>query len=380
MLLRALAAEGHNVSLVAFAEPAELGRKHQQLAEICREIELVPLPTPVGSSAQAYRDRLRVLVSPLPYGVHRFRSVPMERAVQTALRRGTDCLLCDDIYNLKNVGDPGTLPLVLNKHDVTHVILRRFLRYEGNPLKRAYGWAEYAKLRRWEAHACASVRGLLACSAEDRRVLQALVPAARVGIAPNVIDVDTYEAGPETEPASDTVLYVGSMDWYPNLDAVEFFVGQILPALRQRVPNVCFRVAGRSPAEAVRRRLAAVPGVEFTGTVPDMRVEIARANVCVVPLRIGSGTRLKILEAGAMKRAVVSTRIGAEGLDFVDQEDIVLADEPQAFAEVTARLLGDPARRRKLGAAARVRVEREFSIGALRTAVRQVLPHLLGMG
>src|SRR5262249_26982803 len=147
--------------------PEELAHHYRQLEDICHTVLFVPLPRPTGSSAHAYADRLRLLVSPLPYGVHRFRSVSMQRAVQAALQRGADCLLCDDIYNLKNLGDPGTTPVVLNKHDVTHVILRRFLRHETNPLKQVYGRMEYVKLRRWEAQATARVRGLLACSAED---------------------------------------------------------------------------------------------------------------------------------------------------------------------------------------------------------------------
>jgi glycosyltransferase involved in cell wall biosynthesis len=160
------------------------------------------------------------------------------------------------------------------------------------------------------------------------------------------------------------------MDWYPNRDAVEFFVSAILPRLRAAVPEARFVVGGRNPSDEFRRRFAATPGIEFTGTVPDMRAEIAKAAVCVVPLRIGSGTRLKILEAAAMAKPVVSTRVGAEGLDFVDGKEIVLADEPKAFAGAVADLLRDASRRRELGQAARRRVEKCYSFPVLRTAVR----------
>src|SRR5207249_10587047 len=114
-------------------------------------------------------------------------------------------------------------------------------------------------------------------------------------------------------PRPPAVLFQGCMAWPPNRDAVEFFAAEILPWRRRRVPSARFRVAGRTLAESFRRRFAGVDGLEFTGTVADMRDEIAKATVCVVPLRIGSGTRLKILEAGAMAKPMVPTGLGAEG-------------------------------------------------------------------
>jgi glycosyltransferase involved in cell wall biosynthesis len=137
-------------------------------------------------------------------------------------------------------------------------------------------------------------------------------------------------------------------------------------------------VAGRNPSETLRRRFRHLEDVEFTGSVPDIRREIARAAVCVVPLRIGSGTRLKILEAAAMEKAVVSTTLGAEGLDFQSGREIMLADEPGAFAEEVAALLQDGGRRSALGAAAHRRVEARYSLPVLQQAVARALDELLG--
>ena len=180
------------------------------------------------------------------------------------------------------------------------------------------------------------------------------------------MNVDNYTPTPDS--AGPIVLYSGGMDWYPNRDAVEFFVAKILPPLRKLAPEVNFVVAGRSGPEKFRRRFADVSGVRFTGTVADLRAEIAKAAVCVVPLRVGSGTRLKILEAAAMAKPIVSTRIGAEGLDFVDGEEIVLADEPREFGRAVAHLLADPARRLAMGLAALRRAETQYSLPALRSA------------
>jgi glycosyltransferase involved in cell wall biosynthesis len=377
ILLRGLTAEGHAVSLVSFAEAGELEGDPRRFQDLCRDVELVPSPASV-SGWRGHAERLRAIGSTLPFGVRRFRSEAMRRAVRDVMAVGSfDCVICDDIYNVENVGDTGRVPVLLNKHDLTHVILRRFAGYARNPLQRAYAWLEYRKLRRWEAHAC-RLPGVLACSDADRRALLALVPSARIEIVPNAIDTESYPPAPGGGDGPATVLYFGSMDWYPNIDAVAYFAAEILPELERRVPGVRFRVAGRNPPRALCRRFARAPVVEFSGTVSDIRAEIAAATVCVVPLRIGSGTRLKILEAGAMEKAIVSTRIGAEGLDFEDGADIILADEPLAFARAVADLLADPARRRELGHAARRRVERDYSLPAVRAAFRHALPRLVG--
>jgi glycosyltransferase involved in cell wall biosynthesis len=376
-LLRGLTAEGHDVSLVSFAEPSELADDPARFEGLCREARLVPAPAAV-SGWRGHAARLRAIGSAQPFGVRRFRSEAMQRAVQDVLATGRfDCVICDDIYNVENIGDTGSVPVLLNKHDLTHVILQRFAGYARNPLQRAYAAIEYRKLRRWEAQAC-GLPGVLACSDSDRRELLRLVPDARIEIVPNAIDADSYPPAPAGAEEPSTVLYFGSMDWYPNIDAVEYFASSILPELERRVPAVRFRVAGRNPPEALVRRFNRPPVVEFTGTVSDIRAAIAAATVCVVPLRIGSGTRLKILEAGAMEKAIVSTHIGAEGLDFEHGVDIILTDDPLEFARATAELLADPVRRRALGRAARLRVERDYSLPAVRASFARALPRLVG--
>ncbi len=374
-LLQALGQEGHEVTLVSFAEPHEMGGDGNGLRKACRQVEFVPVPPAARQGGSTYWSRLRALASPLPFGVWRFRSEAMRAAVRERLAQTRfDLVICDDIYNVRNLPPFVELPVLLNKHDITHVILERYLAYEANPLKRAYGWVEYRKLRRWEALTCGNLTGVLACSETDRKILEVLCPGARVGVLPNVIDLADYV--PTEADDNQTVLYVGALDWYPNQDAVEFFVSEIFPMLRETTPGVKFVVAGRHPPEEFRRRFASIDGIEFTGTVPDIRTVIAKAAVCVVPLRIGSGTRLKILEGAAMGKPVVSTRIGAEGLEFVDGQEILLADQPSTFARAVADLLADAPRRRAMGLAARRRVERQYSLSTLRTAVRRALAHL----
>jgi glycosyltransferase involved in cell wall biosynthesis len=324
------------------------------------------------SSSGNYLGRFRALPGSLPYAVTRFQSKAMQgRIVQWVQSGRVDAVLSGMPYLLANVPASLPAPVIVNCHNIEHLILRRYLPFERSRLRRAYAWIECRKLEHWEKEVCSHASLLLVCSEHDRSVIARLCPGPSVAVVPNVVDVDRYTPSYHSDGA--TILYTGGMDWFPNRDAVEFFVTQIFSRIRSQVPDVRFVVAGRNPPEEFRQRLGRVPGVEFTGTVPDMRAEIASATVCVVPLRIGSGTRLKILEAAAMAKPIVSTRLGAEGLEFRDGQEIALEDEPAAFADAVVKLLSAAPDRHRLGLAARTRVERNYSFSALRASLRRAL-------
>lgn len=371
-LLRALAQEGHEVTLLSFAEANEFAQDLTPLRKICRGANLVPSPSAQNKGWRMYWGRLCGLLSPLPYGAIKYHSAAMESAVRELMERERfDAVICDDIYQFKNLPDSVHDRVLLNKHDFTFIVLRRLLAETRNPLKWAYGWIEYWKLRRWELDVCSKVAKVLVCSELDGTILRAELPSAPMEVVPNVIDVEGYQ--PRDSDDGRTLLFFGAMDYHANQDAVDFFISRILPEVRKRSPDARLVVAGRNPSASLLRRYANEPGVEFTGTVADMQAVVAEATVCVVPLRIGGGTRLKILEAAAMERPVVSTRLGAEGLDFRDGEEIVLADEPREFAEAVVGLMEHPERRRALGRAARNRAKKSYSIPALRQAIHNAL-------
>ena len=371
-LLSGLAAEGHQVTLIAFCEPHEQTVVEPELRQTCANLELVTAPSRRNGVLGTSWGRLRALASSQPYGAWRLQSAELTRRIQHWLgAEDFDLLVCDDIYITANLPPDIPVPVVLNKHDLTHVIMHRYLAYERNPLIRMYGRIEQWKTRRWEALACSRVSRMIVCSEVDRKELERLCPGTAAFIVPNVIDTDNYVTAPAGHDS--TVIYFGALDWLPNRDAVEFFLREILPLLRIWNPGVKFVVAGRNPPEAFGRLCSGLLGVEIAADVPDIRTEIAKAAVCVVPLRIGSGTRLKILEAAAMAKSIVSTRLGAEGLDFQDGEEIVLVDKPQAFARAVADLLANESRRQSLGRAARRRVEHDYNLPALRLALRRAL-------
>jgi glycosyltransferase involved in cell wall biosynthesis len=371
-LLRALASEGVETTFLTFTSDSEPAVDLQPLHELCRSVKLVYLAPKSLSSSADYAGRAMALASRHPYATVRYRSREMYQLLEEQLSTTAfDAVFADEIFALVNM-PPIVLPLIANGHNIEYLILKRYLQFETNPLKRAYAWMESEKLRRWERHAFRRASLGVACSEYDRNVLLAADSSTPIVVVPNVIDTDYYTPLPgEGDPL--TVMYQGGMDWFPNRDAVEYFVSSILPILRQRVPQVRFVVAGRNPSPDFLRRFQTDPGIEFTGTVDDMRPVIQRAQVCVVPLRIGSGTRLKILESAAMGKPVVSTRLGAEGLAFRDGDEIILKDDPSAFADAIADLLFHPQKRQSIATAARERVRQDYSFPALCSAVRGAL-------
>ena len=365
--VEALADEGHEVHLAAFGTTPEA--THPDVLRFCRTTHLVPLRLTIASAAADYWGRLRRLPSAIPYGTLRFASAEMRRLIEQVIEQEhIEAVVCDTLDCMVNLPQPCKVPVLLNNHNVEHLILERFLQYERNAFRWAYAWLEARKLRRWEREGCRRAGVTVVCSHHDRHALESLGPGTMVYVVPNVIDTDSYQPAPGAGRA--LLTYTGGMDWYPNRDAVQFFLSSIFPAVHRVAPEAQFVVAGRNVAPEFQARFAHIPGVTFTGTVPDIRPVIADSDVCVVPLRIGSGTRLKILEAAAMAKPIVSTRLGAEGLEFEEETEIMLADTPEEFSAAVIRLLHDPELRSRLGASARKRVERSYSRLVLREKLR----------
>jgi glycosyltransferase involved in cell wall biosynthesis len=374
-ILRGLVAEGHDIIMVAFADPQGKDSFSLELSKVCRRVIQVPHGLTSLSSSKDYLKRATHLFSSTPYGVVGARSSAMAGQIVTLLNeKAVDVILCEQTDLLINLPAQLSVPVVVDFHNVDYLIIERYLRFERNPAKRSYAWLQSCKLREWERKACQVASAAFACSDHDRALLQALGPNLPIFVVPNIVDVDEYK--PDGREDARKILFQGGMDWYPNRDAVKFFVTRIFSLIRNQVPDVRFVVAGRNPPEKFREHLSRVPGVEFTGTVPDMRAEIASAAVCVVPLRMGSGTRLKILEAAAMAKPIVSTRLGAEGLEFREGTEIVLEDDPCVFADVVVELLQSALHRRQLGQAARKRAELQYSIPTLRSSLRRSLESL----
>jgi glycosyltransferase involved in cell wall biosynthesis len=258
---------------------------------------------------------------------------------------------------------PGPLR-VLDEHNVEYRFMERLERQERSRLRRLFYRLEARKLRDDELAACRRADAILTTSDVDRATLAPDVGATPIRVVPNGVDTTFFTPGPAGN-GRPRLVFTGAIDYQPNTDAVLHFCAEIWPRVRRAAPEATLAIVGKDPPPAVLA--LAGEGVTVTGTVPDVRPWMQSATAFVVPLRTGGGTRLKILEALASGRAVVSTSLGCEGLEVTPGRDILVADEPAAFADAVLRCVGDPALRARLGAAGRALVEERYrweAIGA----------------
>ena len=270
------------------------------------------------------------------------------------------------------------LPGVLSQQNVDSAIWRRLCGETTNPFYKFAYWTQQLAFQRYERVLSPKFDAVTCTSDIDAAVFQRHCAGDTIEIIPNGVDVTHYQ--PDfTSEASAHLIYIGSMDWYPNEDAVAFFADEVLPQIREKVPDVQFSIVGGNPSARVQR-LTERAGVIVTGRVPEIKPYFAEATVFVVPLRIGSGTRLKILEALAMGKAIVSTSVGAEGLDLKDGEEIFIADEPTPFADAVTRLLTDPSLRRRIGENGRARVEQDYDWRSIGEKLHNLYESLIKTG
>jgi len=355
----------HEITCVAYADAgpeADSIRAYQDVG-----IRVAPVPRVVvrkrgaGLLLSFARNLLqRDPFSAAAYDTPRFR----EAVRRTAEGGGFDLLHCELTPFAHLAREAARIPLVIDAHNVEAILLERMAEVVENPLKKIAVRMQARKMDRFEREHYPAFDLVCCVSDIDRAALVQRYGLANVDVVPNGVDIDALRPRDEP-PKPGSLLFTGSLDWRPNQDALAYFLKEILAVLRARDPSITFTAAGRRPPEWLRSLVAGTPGAALLADVPDMREPLARAALIVVPLRIGGGSRLKILDAFAMGKAVVSTSLGAEGLDVVDGEDLVLADDPAGFAGAALALLRDRERAASLGRAGRALVEARYSWRAI---------------
>ena len=244
------------------------------------------------------------------------------------------------------------------------------------PFRRLVYGTEWIKTRRIEADVCRSFDHVITVSEDDRRTLDKEFGVTHVSTIPTGVDTDYFHPT-ESPTHPGRLVFVGSMDWDPNEDGVLWFLQDVFPRILEAAPHATFSIVGRAPSSRLRAMAKNLPAIEITGWVPDVRPYLAGAEVVVVPLRVGGGTRIKIPEAMAMAKAVVSTPIGAEGLPFQDWREIRIAEQPEQFARAVVDLFKHAALRDSIATEARDAVVRDHGWGTVVAKVEQILEQVV---
>jgi glycosyltransferase involved in cell wall biosynthesis len=356
-IIRGLALQSnYELSLLTFRAPEQdEDVARAKLAEFCSEVRVVPVPQ------RTHGQRLRrLLTDRRPDMAHRLQSGAFDIALREMLAAHPY-----DIVQIEGIELARVIPLVREARPAARIVFddhnaeaelqhRAFLTDVRQPRRwplALYSFIQARRLRRYEAWTCREADAVTVVSKADRRHLQGLVPGLEPTVVPNCIDVQAYQTAAGADVPQYDVLFSGKMDYRPNVDAVQWFAREVWPLIRAGQPAATFGVVGQKP-HARLEPLREVEGITLTGFVPQIQPYLAGATVFVMPFRMGSGTRLKLIEAMAAQKAVVSTRIGAEGYPVVEGRHLLLADEPADFARAVLSLLRDEEKRSQMGAEA----------------------------
>jgi sugar transferase (PEP-CTERM/EpsH1 system associated) len=354
----------HQIHLLSFVQGHDEAERLEHLSPYCATMAAVSAP-----SRSTTHRALSVLFSSHPDMALRLPSSAFTNQLRILLNRERFDFVQVEAIEMAQYGlairemRASSQPVVVfDDINAEYVLQRRAfetdIRHPRRWLPAFYSLIQWQKLQRYEKDVCQRLDRTVVVSEADDRALRRLLPDLHCFVVPNGVDSGYFlPSSPETE--SDSVLvFTGKMDFRPNIDAVLWFAQEVLPLIRQEIPEAQLNVVGRNPHPRLHE-VREIPSVNLTGYVSDVRPYVAEAAVYVVPLRVGGGTRLKLMEAMAMGKAIVSTSLGCEGIDVLHERELLIADDPPAFARAVVELMQDRALRRKLQIAARSVAESE---------------------
>jgi glycosyltransferase involved in cell wall biosynthesis len=348
----------HEIHFAALNEPGNL-EGPQRASEYSTRHFSVDHSAPGRRSLGIIPQLVGSIVNPTPMAVSRYSSPKLKEKINALIAtEHYDSIVCDFLAAAPNLED--LEQCVLFQHNVETTIWQRHVEQSRSLPAKLFFEMQARKMMAYEREICRTAKHVIAVSEIDALRMKRMFGIETVSSVPTGVDVEYFAPCGDVQQKSD-IVFCGSMDWLPNVDAVVFFLSEILPLIRERVPGATFTIAGRSPDPKVLKAAEGLTGIRVTGKVEDMRPYLWGSKISIVPIRIGGGTRLKIYECMAAGVPVVSTTVGAEGLRYKDGDDIVVADDPGSFAEACIRLLCDDTKRRAIAHNALGRAQSEYS-------------------
>jgi polysaccharide biosynthesis protein PslH len=368
---------------IHFVGTARRDQTTQQRDEYCAEVYAFPHQPPRRSSPRFAVDALLNVFSDIPLNVARYASRPALECVTRLLSANTyDAVVVDFLLSVPNLPAAALESAVLFQHNVEACIMGRLATEAKSAPRRAYLSYVTRRLERYEKEVCSRVRHVITVSQADSAYIENRYGVKSTTPVPTGVNVRHFErpdgavpSGPESD-----LVFIGSLDYLPNVEGVHWFVARVLPLIHAARPATTVSLVGKSPVQSIGEMGAKDARIRVTGTVPDIRPYLWNASVSVVPLFAGSGTRLKIYEAMATGTAVVSTTVGAEGLAHTDGTDLVLADSPETFAAACLDLLEHRERRDSIARAGYTLVKDRFDWSAVAVRFQEILERVTGPG
>ncbi|HEY5004642.1 MAG TPA: glycosyltransferase [Ktedonobacteraceae bacterium] len=353
-LLKALAAK-YNVSLLSLTGEQTSDSLAQEIH--LKRIHQLPLHT---SLQQKRAQQLASIIRNRSYLADTYYHKEVQQAINDILAQDAyDAVIFESVF-MAGYRVPEGVAVIIDQHNIEHELLQRTYEQEEAWSRKWFNWWEARKLKPIELARCRNAQGVLVTSEREYLLLKKLVPQCRAAVVPNGVDTNIFNKINGQPEIAGRIVFTGTMNYYPNIQAVLFFARECWPRIQAEIPEATWQIVGKSPPPEVAQ-LAELSGVTVTGAVADVKPYLAAASVAIAPLLIGSGTRLKILEALAMHKAVVSTSVGCEGLAVETGKHLSVADQPELFAQEVIDLLHHPEKRVALGNAGRALVEADYS-------------------
>ena len=338
-----LSLRGHNITYVTF-----MNDDINSLSEFRQYCNLITIKKDTGNKISGL---LKNIFSEIPYTHFKYRSDEFLEIIKTELTANKYDVVHLDHLHMSFYGsyikENFKIPVFLREHNFETLIWERLYKSENNILKKILYKNQYKKIKKYEPIECKKFDKCLMVTEADAENLLKEDSTIPVDVVPAGVDLNYFPETNSLDYKEKTLLFVGSLDWFPNIDAFKWFYSNVFPVIKQRYPDVILKVIGKNPPDEIKS--IKDPSVIVLGMVDDVRPHFKDAHVCVVPLRIGGGMRIKILEMLAMKKAVVSTHIGAEGIEIEDGNHLLLADSEKEIADSISKYFDDINLTKKIG-------------------------------